>query len=172
MELNWKEILSSKIGNFYLISSRERDIDIFKHLIPNNSEKVIARVIRGERCRTKESLFKEFTSVLEFPNYFGHNWDAFDECINDMSWLPANNYVLVISNFDKLLSESPEDLHIFLDIIKDTIFQWNKNNIKPFTPFNILLQCETENEEKCKTILKKENIHPALKILKPFKDIK
>jgi hypothetical protein len=29
----------------------------------------------------------EFAASFQFPYYFGENWPAFDECINDLSWL-------------------------------------------------------------------------------------
>jgi RNAse (barnase) inhibitor barstar len=31
-----------------------------------------------------ELLFGELSRALEFPDYFGHNWDAVDECIRDV----------------------------------------------------------------------------------------
>ncbi|WP_083389754.1 barstar family protein [Trichormus sp. NMC-1] len=31
---------------------------------------------------------------MEIPTYFGANWDAFDECITDLTWCPAQRYVI------------------------------------------------------------------------------
>lgn len=31
-----------------------------------------------------ELLFGEISRALEFPDYFGHNWDAVDECLRDV----------------------------------------------------------------------------------------
>jgi Barstar (barnase inhibitor) len=38
----------------------------------------VLKVIKGRPCATPASLFAEFARALEFPDYFGHNWDAFD----------------------------------------------------------------------------------------------
>ncbi|SRR6266571_1060731 len=184
MELNWKELLSSKKGNFYLITSRERDIDIFAGRISHNEDKVFAKIIRGERCGTSESLNQEFGAALQFPYYsVADNWSGFDDCINDLGFnLPSINqgtyvYNLLITNFNKVLSNTPRDLNIFLDILKDTISNLAKekrNNIPNRAPImlNILLHCEPENEKKCKEILEKEGIQQVLRILKSFDDIK
>lgn len=173
MELDWNEIIKSKKGNFYLVGSRERDIDSFEDKIPQNSGKVVTKIIRGQRCTTKESLFQEFAAALQFPYYFGHNWDAFDECIADLYWISASNYVFLITNFNKVLVNSTKDLNIFLDMLKDAMSQWDKDDqFRKATPFNIIFHCELEHKDKCKEILKKENIQVLERDLKPFDDIK
>ncbi len=177
MELSWNELLSANEGKFYLVSGRERDLDIFKNkFLVHQKNNVLIRIFRGQRCGSKKSLYQEFAAAMQFPYYFGHNWDAFDECINDLNWLPANKYVILITNFHEVLSENPEDLSIFMDIIKETIRKWVKetrNNIPNQTPvaFTVILHCEPEREKKCKEILDKESIKPVMRILKPYDDI-
>lgn len=36
---------------------------------------------------SSESVFDFYSRALSFPDYFGHNWDAFHDCIDDLSWL-------------------------------------------------------------------------------------
>lgn len=45
---------------------------------------------------TKRALFAEFKRQLKFPSYFGRNWDAFEECLTDLEWLPGCSYVIVV----------------------------------------------------------------------------
>lgn len=72
---------------------------------PNAPQAVIRRVA-GNRCRDIAGLFAEWSAALEFPEYFGHNWDAFEECINDLpDWLPSSRYVIVVSNADRLFAD-------------------------------------------------------------------
>lgn len=80
--------------------------------------------IKGRRCQTKSSLLKHFAQQLRFPDYFGHNWDAFEECIRDLEWLPARGYVIVIVEADKLLSRSKPDLRTFVDIMNAAGEDW------------------------------------------------
>lgn len=37
----------------------------------------------GRRCRTRDEFFTEATSVLRLPDWFGRNWDAFEESLAD-----------------------------------------------------------------------------------------
>ncbi|HIX44475.1 MAG TPA: barstar family protein [Candidatus Kurthia intestinigallinarum] len=41
-------------------------------------------MIDGKDCLSTKALFKTFSKKLAFPDYFGKNWDAFNECINDL----------------------------------------------------------------------------------------
>jgi len=46
----------------------------------------------GER-----DLLSSLAAELRFPSYYGVNWDALDECLRDLSWLPARGYVIQVS---------------------------------------------------------------------------
>ena len=42
--------------------------------------------VDARRCHTKDSLLLAIGRELSFPDYYGANWDALEECLNDMSW--------------------------------------------------------------------------------------
>jgi hypothetical protein len=44
--------------------------------------------VRGDRSRDEEHFMTEVAAVLQFPYYFGENWDAFWDCMRDLSWQP------------------------------------------------------------------------------------
>lgn len=46
-------------------------------------------IIQGKKCGQVSDLLTEFARALDFPDYFGHNWDALEECLADFDWLPA-----------------------------------------------------------------------------------
>jgi ribonuclease inhibitor len=56
-------------------------------------------------------LFRE----LRFPEYYGSNWDAFDECIRDAS-LPAKIKVL---HFEELEAKVPRGARLLKQCLKD-----------------------------------------------------
>jgi len=39
-------------------------------------------------------LLEELAIQLNFPDYYGMNWNALDECIRELSWLPRGSVVL------------------------------------------------------------------------------
>ena len=46
--------------------------------------------------RSKEKLCGVLSTCLRFPDYFGGNWDALEECLNDLSWLPADAQIVIV----------------------------------------------------------------------------
>ena len=54
-------------------------------------------MVRWRRCasRRKSELLKNIAQALGFPDWFGHNWDALEDCLSDLSWREAPGYVLL-----------------------------------------------------------------------------
>jgi hypothetical protein len=94
---------------------------------------------------TVASLFDEFQRALEFPDYFGHNWDALDECLCDLEWLPAPSYRIVIESAPRLLDRDRAERPIFLSVMSNAGKEWATGRTvgsewlgRP-TPFNTVL---------------------------------
>ena len=73
---------------------------------------------------TEAALFDALAETLCFPDYFGRNWDAVEECIRDLTWLPPGDVVL--SHQDVPLSENTSSLSIYLSILKDAVERWKR----------------------------------------------
>ena len=52
--------------------------------------------VDGASVHSRDELLDAIAAELGFPEYFGHNWDALDECLRDLSWRPAPGYVLIV----------------------------------------------------------------------------
>ncbi|HEY1487114.1 MAG TPA: barstar family protein [Micromonosporaceae bacterium] len=48
----------------------------------------LMRIVDGAAMTDRASLFSEFMVACDFPDWFGGNWDAFADCLKDLSWLP------------------------------------------------------------------------------------
>jgi hypothetical protein len=50
----------------------------------------LARIPYGLSGKTK--LLDALRVALEFPAYFGRNWDALSDCLQDMSWIQSRRH--------------------------------------------------------------------------------
>jgi RNAse (barnase) inhibitor barstar len=46
--------------------------------------------------RSKETLLLLLSDALRFPRYFRRNWDALEECLNDLHWLPKDMRISIV----------------------------------------------------------------------------
>lgn len=74
----------------------------------------------------KEQLLKSIAAALGFPEWFGHNWDALEDCLTDLSWLQAPGYVLLFEN-----PEPGDALGVLIDILRSAAEFWAGRG-KPF----------------------------------------
>ena len=115
-------------------------------------EGFISKVLRGGKCRTSAGLFAEFARALDFPEYFGHNWDALEECLADLEWLPAKGYVLILSDAEQVLPDDEEDYATFLEVMSDAGEAWGSGQAGMGTqrakPFHVLLAVSQQGISK------------------------
>ncbi len=104
-------------GWAHLITIPESDIDDLAAEIQAAKGETV-RIVRGQRCQTKERLFQELAAALQFPHYFGDNWDAVEECLGDLGWLDRPRLTLVVSNADQVLQHHDADLATFVNILR------------------------------------------------------
>lgn len=57
-----------------------------------------AYTIELNRIASREVLHAELARAFSFPDYYGRNWDAFDECIDDIEQ-PASIELLGFAGF-------------------------------------------------------------------------
>jgi len=74
----------------------------------------------GRLLGNKASLLAALGQALHFPDYYGGNWDALDECLADLSW-HEGPLRLLITHADSI----PDDLMASLvEIFADAAKQW------------------------------------------------
>ncbi|MGC4933373.1 barstar family protein [Gordonia sp. DT30] len=63
--------------------------------------------IEGPRLTTRDDLFSTFAQEWDFPGYFGHNADAFDDCMRDLDRPAGTTGLLtVITDAQDVLTSS------------------------------------------------------------------
>jgi RNAse (barnase) inhibitor barstar len=102
--------------------------------------RLVARVIRGRKAKTVAAFFDECAAALQFPYYFGENWDAFHDCLTDLRWLRAEALVLCFVDADQLLDKATaEQVENFAKVIEEAVRHWNQPaQPRTPTPFHVV----------------------------------
>jgi hypothetical protein len=74
----------------------------------------------------KDDVLKRIAGSLAFPQWFGGNWDALEDCLTDLAWRPADGHVLV---FEK--SFPGDVLGVLIDVLAASAESWSERG-KPF----------------------------------------
>jgi RNAse (barnase) inhibitor barstar len=121
------------------------------------------RIIRGTKCRSAAGLFAEMAQALEFPDYFGHNWDALEECLTDLEWLPGKGYVLCFTGAESILPDDEEEFATFLEVISDAGEAWASGQAgrRPIPFHAVLTVSQQETAKLMHRALPRVSVAPA-----------
>jgi hypothetical protein len=103
----------------------------------------VVRVLRGRKMRSAADLFDECAAALQFPYYFGENWDSFDECMRVVCLPAASAYVFVLHDALAVLAGAGADQ---LDILIDLLIGAASDASEPRT-VRVLLHCYPGEED-------------------------
>jgi len=76
----------------------------------------------------KDALIARLAAALEFPEWFGGNWDALEDCLSDLSWFDAGGYVLLFEHAESLPAD---ERGILFDILASAASFWKERG-RPF----------------------------------------
>ena len=95
------------------------------------------------RMANDQLVFEQFDRGLRFPDYFGWNWDALADCLRDLGWLPADAYLIVVTNADRLLADEPAARELLFRTLRTSASHWAQESV----PFNVVLMCQPARAE-------------------------
>ena len=87
----------------------------------------------------KGEFLAAIAQAIKAPEWFGSNWDALADALNDLSWSntsgqPAPGYVLLLSNSGETLGLNTTEYAIAAEIFTEAVYFW-KSQDKPFWVF-------------------------------------
>lgn len=85
-------------------------------------------------CEDKAEFLDRVSRALEFPAWFGGNWDALFDCLADLGWRPAPGYVVVLGHASGLREAQPEVFDTALTLMDDAAAAWRERDV-PFRVF-------------------------------------
>ncbi len=74
-------------------------------------------VVVDDAVPTKEAFLAALRRAARFPHWVGNNWDAFEDAITDLSWLPDGDLLIVVA---------PPVPDIAVDILVDAARFWDR----------------------------------------------
>jgi len=89
---------------------------------------VVFRVDLG-RARDKQGLLETIGRDMAFPEWYGSNWDALADCLNDLAWRPAEGYLVLLEHCDLLHERATGDLLSALQIFGEAANAWREQGI-------------------------------------------
>jgi RNAse (barnase) inhibitor barstar len=108
----------------YFVACDEGDIDDLAFDRRPGEDEVAFRILRGRRCSNERRLFQEWAAALQFPYYFGENWDALYDCLTDLEWLPARGYCLAITQIDAMFRFRDSEFRILTSVLAGAAGEW------------------------------------------------
>jgi RNAse (barnase) inhibitor barstar len=90
---------------------------------------LVVRVPRG--VRSKEKLLMILADKLRLPGYFGGNWDALEDALRDLTWLPAGRGVSIVHE-DLPFGAGGENRGHYLGILQSAAEHWATNGQRSF----------------------------------------
>lgn len=107
--------------------------------MPKKNYEVIVSI---HKCiNNKQDLFDLFATKLNFPIYFGKNWDALYDCLSDLTWMKEKRFLILHEDvpFHNMIKEKKCYINLLFDL-KNSL-KYNEN-----LQIDIAFSCKYRNE--------------------------
>ena len=84
--------------------------------------------------RDKAGMLDAIGKARDFPEWFGHNFDALTDCLTDLNWSPADGYFVLLEHCDGIHGLAESDFVTMLQVFEQAADEWRDQNI-PFWCF-------------------------------------
>ena len=82
------------------------------------------------RIDARDDVLESVAKALDFPAWFGRNWDALEDCLGDLSWRQGIAHVLLFEGYPR-----GDDLGVLLDVLRATAEYWTQRGRAFFAVF-------------------------------------
>ncbi len=88
--------------------------------IESSSNRLHFKVLTADIAEysSAEAVLFQLGSALNFPIWYGSNFDALFDCLTDPDWEPAKGHVLLISGISRLRTTDPDDFATLLEVFQ------------------------------------------------------
>jgi RNAse (barnase) inhibitor barstar len=75
-------------------------------------------------ARDKNAFLNAVAKVLDFPDYSGHNWDAFYDCLLELEHGKGEGTLLLLREASGFARAEPEEFAAAVDALQDAAEYW------------------------------------------------
>jgi hypothetical protein len=118
----------SKPPGMYRWLSRAHPAAISRELEPIGWQ---LHVLEGGHTEDAMAFLDECARVLEFPAWFGRNWDALADCLGDLSWLPDTPHVMLWERSGVLAKHDPKAWRMATEVLAEKATDSGRRGIPP-----------------------------------------
>lgn len=112
------------------------DLDLEELAVSCQEQDFQLGYLDGSNITNKAEFLTACAAALKFPSHFGHNWDALEECLTDLEWLPGGGYLLLYSHPKPFAQKHPKDWKTLIEIFQSAIDEWNEADIPMYIVFS------------------------------------
>jgi RNAse (barnase) inhibitor barstar len=124
MTIDLQRLIESHAGGVF--RSHEALSDQALELVATKSMRVVP--VRLATVRDKNAFLNAVAKVLQFPDYFGHNWDAFYDCLLDLQHGTGAGTLLVLRDASGFAKGEPEEFAAAAAALEDAADYWKSKN--------------------------------------------
>lgn len=76
-----------------------------------------------------QGLLEACAAAFGFPDWFGMNFDALDECLADLDLAGTRGLLVVWSGWGELAEADPEAMAVALDVFRTAAYGWSDDGL-------------------------------------------
>lgn len=97
------------------------------HLTPQQAEALPALAAKSHRifkqadlsaCKSKRQILTQLGHDLAFPDWYGANFDALQDCLSDHDWRPKSGLIVLLTGVAHLSQIDAETLGTLIEILQ------------------------------------------------------
>jgi RNAse (barnase) inhibitor barstar len=92
------------------------------------------------KAGNKAQMLAAIAKGMEFPDWFGHNFDALADCLANMAWHRADGYGVLLEHCDGIHGKAEQDFVGALQVFEQAASDWREAGI----PFWCLVEMQAD----------------------------
>jgi RNAse (barnase) inhibitor barstar len=120
MKTDFLALMESRTGGVFRCHAPLPD----RELESATQRKMHVVTVRLAGVRDKNAFLNALAKALHFPAYFGHNWDAFYDCLLDLVHGDSEGTLLVLREASGFARAEPEEFAAAVDTLADAADYW------------------------------------------------